>query len=47
MHRFIGLDVHAASTTFAVLGESGRRLGTHVVETHGQALVERLKAIAG
>jgi len=47
MHRYIGLDVHAASTTFAVLGESGRRLGTHVVETHGQALVEQLKAIAG
>jgi len=47
MQRYIGLDVHAASTTFAVLGESGRRLGTHVVETHGQALVEQLKAIPG
>ncbi|WP_437815053.1 hypothetical protein [Sorangium sp. So ce1078] len=28
---------HPTSTTFAVLNESGRRLGTHVVETNGQA----------
>ena len=41
MKRYIGLDVHAASTTFAVIGESGKRLGTHVVETNGQALVVR------
>jgi transposase len=47
MKRYIGLDVHATSTTFAVLSESGKRLGTHVVETHGQALVERLKTIPG
>ena len=47
MKRYIGLDVHAASTTFAVLGESGKRLGTHVVETNGQALVEQLKTIPG
>jgi hypothetical protein len=47
MERYIGLDGHAASTTFAVLGESGKRLGTHVVETNGQALVEQLKTISG
>jgi transposase len=47
MERYIGLDVHAASTTFAVLGESGRRLGTHVVETNGRALVDQLKTIPG
>jgi len=45
--RYIGLDVHAASTTFAVIGESGKRLGSHVVETNGQALVEQLKTIPG
>ncbi len=28
MDRYIGLDVHAASTTFAVVGPSGKRLGT-------------------
>lgn len=32
---------------FAVLGESGKRLGTHVVETNGCALVEQLKTIPG
>lgn len=47
MKRYIGLDVHAASTTFAVISESGKRLGSHVVETNGQALVERLKTIPG
>src|SRR5689334_25320791 len=47
MERYIGLDVHAASTTFAVIGESGKRLGTHVIETNGQALVEQLTTIPG
>jgi transposase len=47
MKRFIGLDVHAASTTFGVINESGKRLGAHVVETNGQALVEQLKTIPG
>jgi transposase len=47
MERYIGLDVHAASTTFAVIGESGKRLGAHVVETNGQSLVEQLKTIPG
>jgi transposase len=47
VERYIGLDVHAASTTFAVIGESGKRLGAHVVETNGQALVEQLKTIPG
>jgi transposase len=47
MKKYIGLDVHAASTTFAVIGESGKRLITHVVETNGKALVEQLKAISG
>jgi transposase len=47
MKRYIGLDVHASSTTFAVVSESGKRVGTYVVETNGQALVERLKTIPG
>ncbi len=47
MKRYIGLDVHMASTTFAVMGESGKRLGTYVVETNGQALVEQIKIIPG
>ena len=47
MDRFIGLDVHASSCTFAVMGPSGRHLKTLVVETNGQALVGFLKTIPG
>ena len=34
-----------ASTTFAVVGERGQRLGTHVVETSRQALAAQLEVI--
>jgi len=47
MKRYIGLDVHAASTTFGVISEAGKQIGSHVVETNGQALVEQLKTIPG
>ena len=47
MDRFIGLDVHASSSTFAVVGPSGKRLCSQVVETNGQALVSYLKMIPG
>jgi transposase len=47
MKRFIGLDVHAASTTFGVINEAGKQLNSYVVETNGQALVEQLKTIPG
>ncbi len=45
MDRYIGMDVHAASCTIAVVGPSGRKLGSQVVETNGQALVEAIRAI--
>ena len=45
MSRYIGLDAHATSCTLAVVGKSGRRLGSQVVETNGSALVEAIKAI--
>ena len=38
MERYIGLDAHATSCTFAVLSERGRRLDSAVVETNGRAL---------
>jgi transposase len=47
MERYIGLDVHLASTTFAVVSESGKRLGSQVVETNGRALVAHLKTLPG
>jgi transposase len=47
MDRYIGLDVHAASTTIAVVGPSGKRVKEQVVETNGKALIEMLKLIPG
>jgi len=47
MERYIGLDVHAESTTLVVVSESGRRLRQEVVETNGAALKRALRAIPG
>ena len=47
MQRYLGLDVHAASSTLVVLSQSGKRLGQSVIETNGRALVEAIRAIPG
>jgi hypothetical protein len=45
MDRYIGLDAHASSCTLRVVGPSGKRLGSHVVETNARALIEALRGI--
>lgn len=45
MARYIGLDVHLASCTMVVVGESGKKLACHVVETNVGVLIELIKAI--
>lgn len=45
MDRYIGLDAHAKSCTIAIVGPSGRRVGSQVVETNGQALIEAIRSI--
>ncbi len=47
MRRYIGMDVHAASCTLAVISEKGRKLRDFPVETNGQALVEAIRMIPG
>jgi len=47
MDRYIGIDAHSQSCTLAVVGPSGRRLKSQLVETNGKALVEALKSIPG
>lgn len=47
MDRYIGLDVHAQSTTVAVMGPSGKHLKETVVETHGKVLVEMILSFGG
>jgi hypothetical protein len=36
MERYIGMDVHAASCTLAVISEKGRKLKNFPVETNGR-----------
>ena len=47
MERYVGLDAQAESCTLAVMGPTGRRLTSRVVETNGQALKEAIRAIPG
>src|SRR5574341_1541771 len=47
MDRYVGLDAHPVSCTLAVMGPSGKRLKSMVVETNGSALVEAVKSIHG
>lgn len=47
MDRYIALDVHLQSCTMAVVGPSGRRLKSEVVETNGRALVDAIQTIPG
>jgi transposase len=47
MERYIGLDAHSTTCTFAVVGPSGRRLKEQVLETNGKLLVEFVRSIAG
>lgn len=47
MHRYVGIDAHAATCTLGVLSESGKRLKSIVVETNGRAIVESIKQQPG
>lgn len=47
MTRYIGLDVHCASSTATVVNQAGRRLRSEVLETSGQALVQFVKSQPG
>ncbi len=47
MELYVGMDVHAASCTLAVISDTGRRLRDFPVETNGQALVEAVRMIPG
>jgi transposase len=47
MDRYIGIDVHTESCTFAIMNVAGKRLREARVETNGEALTEFVRAIAG
>ncbi len=43
MERYLGLDAHGQSCTFAVVTPTGRRIRHDVVEINGAALVQHLQ----
>jgi transposase len=45
VERYIGLDAHTSSCTVAVVGPSGRRLSSQVVETNAKALIEAVRSV--
>jgi len=47
MDRYIGIDAHSASCTIAVIGPTGRRISSQVIETNGKSLVGAVGAIPG
>ena len=47
MDRYIAVDAHLQSCTMAVVGPSGRRLKSQVVESNGRALVEAVRSVPG
>lgn len=47
MDRFIGLDAHSSSCTVAVIGPSGKRLQTQVLETNARVLINFIRTIPG
>ncbi len=47
MDRYIGLDAHSSSCTVAVIGPSGKRLQTQVLETNAKVLISFIRTIPG
>ena len=45
MERYVGLDAHASSCTLGVMTPSGKRVGSHVVETNARCLIEAVRQI--
>ena len=43
--RDVGLDAHASSGTLGVMTPSGKRVGSHVVETNARCLIEAVRQI--
>ena len=45
MDRYIGLDAHASSCTVAVVGPSGRKVQSQVLETNAKTLIDFIQTI--
>lgn len=47
MERYIGLDAHSQTCTFAVMGATGRRLSEKTLETKGSVIVDFMRTVPG
>lgn len=47
MERYIGIDVHSESCTFAVMSAAGKRVREARLETNGEALTDFIRQIPG
>jgi len=47
MQRYLGIDVHKASSTCVVLSERGKRVSRDRMETSGEVLVRYVQSLAG
>ena len=45
--KYVGFDVHQATTVASVRNDSGRMLARSVLETHGPSIVEFLRGMRG
>jgi len=45
MERYIGLDVHAQTTAFAVVSASGRQLSAEIIPTSARELIDRVQRV--
>ena len=45
--KFVGFDVHAATTTYVVLNDRGKVVAQGVVETTADGLLSLVKGISG
>ena len=45
--KYVGLDVHQATTAASVRDDSGRMIAESILETHGPSLVEYLRGMRG
>jgi len=47
MDRYIGLDVHAQTTTMVVVSQSGKLLAERIIETDAKILLDAILGVAG
>src|SRR5260370_29220825 len=44
---YVGMDVHQASTSIAVMNDSGKLIGESLIETKAQTIIDFLKGLSG